>query len=279
MFEQLEKINTPPKPFEFYTASDLWTDEYTSEQMLQFNLDEESNAASSNAAFIDQTVEWIASRFNIKAGTKIADFGCGPGLYATRLAQRHANVTGIDFSTKSVQYARQVAESKGLSIQYVSQNYLDFETDERFRLILMTRCNFCALSPTQRKKMLTKFHTFLEPNGSVLVDVYSLTAFEQREEKAIYETNLHDGFWSPNKYYVFLNSFKYEKEKVVLNKYAIIEAGRTRTVYNWSQCFSVETLGKEFGGCGLAVEGLYSDVSGSPFDPEGEEFAVVAKKL
>ena len=61
MFEQLEKINTPPKPFEFYTASDLWTDEYTSEQMLKFNLDEESNPASRNAAFIDQTVEWIAS--------------------------------------------------------------------------------------------------------------------------------------------------------------------------------------------------------------------------
>lgn len=28
MFEELEKINTRPEPFEFYTASDLWTDEH-----------------------------------------------------------------------------------------------------------------------------------------------------------------------------------------------------------------------------------------------------------
>jgi len=32
LFEQLEKINNPPEPFEFYTAADLWTDDYTSEQ-------------------------------------------------------------------------------------------------------------------------------------------------------------------------------------------------------------------------------------------------------
>ncbi len=30
MFNELEKTNTRPKPFEFYTASDLWTDEHTS---------------------------------------------------------------------------------------------------------------------------------------------------------------------------------------------------------------------------------------------------------
>lgn len=30
MFEELEKINERPKPFEFYTASDLWSDEHTS---------------------------------------------------------------------------------------------------------------------------------------------------------------------------------------------------------------------------------------------------------
>ena len=38
MFDLLEKINTRPEPFEFYTASDLWTDEHTSEQMLKYHL-------------------------------------------------------------------------------------------------------------------------------------------------------------------------------------------------------------------------------------------------
>ena len=97
MFEELEKINTRPKPFEFYTASDLWTDEHTSKQMLSFHLNEDLDVSSRNAAFIDRAVEWIVSRFNVGSGTKIADFGCGPGLYAARLAQMQAAVTGIDF--------------------------------------------------------------------------------------------------------------------------------------------------------------------------------------
>ena len=42
----------------------------------------------------------------------IADFGCGPGLYAQRLARAGLNVTGIDFSANSLQYAREVASNR-----------------------------------------------------------------------------------------------------------------------------------------------------------------------
>ncbi len=279
MFEELEKINTRPAPFEFYTASDLWADEHTSGQMLTFHLNEDIDVSSRNAAFIDRSVEWIVSRFNVCAGTKIADFGCGPGLYATRLAQKLADVTGIDFSKRSIQYAQEVATREGLSINYVNQNYLEFETDDRFNLIMMIMCDFCALSPIQRRKMLSKFNTILNPGGSVLIDVYSLAAFCLREETATYEANLLNGFWSPNKYYGFLNTFKYEKEKVVLDKYSLIEASSTRTVYNWLQYFSPKELEKEFVECGFEIEKIYSDVAGSQFDPETIEIAIVAKKL
>jgi len=278
MFEELEAINRRPKPFEFYTASDLWTDEHTSRQMLSYHLNEEIDAASRNPAFINQSVEWIGSHFKVGVGTKIADFGCGPGLYATRLAQKQAEVTGIDFSKSSIQYGQQIAQKKGLAVQYVCQNYLDFETEDRFHLILMIMCDFCALSPIQRKELLTKFHTIMESDGFILLDVYSLTAFAQREEKAIYEANQLDGFWSSKPYYGFLNTFKYEEEKVILDKYTIIESAHTRTVYNWLQYFSLEALKREFKACGFTIETLFSDVSGSPYDPKAQEFAVVARK-
>ena len=118
----------------------------------------------------------------------------------------------------------------------------------------------------------------LEQGGSVLLDVYSLNAFEKRTETALYEANLLDGFWSPNKYYGFQNSFKYESEKVVLDKYTIVEAGKTRTIYNWLQYFSPDTLEKEFSECNFTVEDFLSDVAGTPFDSRADEFAVIAKK-
>ena len=276
MFEELEKINKRPDPFQFYTASNLWTDEHTSKQMLTFHLNETIDVSSRNAEFIHRSVEWIASEFDIDMDTKIADFGCGPGLYATRLSKRGANVTGIDFSKRSIEYAKEVAAREKLKISYVHQNYLEFETEDRFDLVLMIMCDFCALSPTQRNGMLSKFRKLLKPRGSVLLDVYSLSAFEQRQEVATYEVNQLNGFWPPNKYYGFLNTFKYDEEKVILDKYTIIEPERTRQVYNWLQYFTSEGLESEFSEAGFLVKGIYSDVAGNHYDEKSSEFAVIA---
>jgi len=279
MFEELERINERPKPFEFYTASDLWTDEHTSKQMLSFHLNEANDVSSRNAEFINRSVEWIATEFNIGEDFKIADFGCGPGLYAARLAKHGANVTGIDFSARSIAYAKDVAAREKWNINYVNQNYLEFETEDRFDLVLMIMSDFCALSPTQRRGLLSKFHIILKPSGSVLLDVYSLSAFEQREEAATYEVNQLNGFWSPNKYYGFLNTFKYDEDKVVLDKYTIIEFERTRQVYNWLQYFRPEDIEREFKEASFSVKGFYSDVAGTPFDRKLSEFAVIANKM
>jgi SAM-dependent methyltransferase len=278
MFRKLEYINTRPKPFEFYTASDLWTDEHTSEQMLAYHLNPDVDLSSRNAEFINRSVDWIVSRFATGPGTKIADFGCGPGLYATKLAQRGVEVTGIDFSKRSIEYARKMATEENLDIHYVNQNYFEFETEDRFDLVMMIMCDFCALSPGQRKQILEKFHKVLKPDGSILLDVHSLAAFANRHEAATYEKNLLDGFWAPNPYYGFLNTFKYDDDKVTLDKYTIVEESRTRTVYNWLQHFSPAMIEKEFGECGLTIETLYSDVAGSAFDPKGTELAIVATK-
>jgi 2-polyprenyl-3-methyl-5-hydroxy-6-metoxy-1,4-benzoquinol methylase len=279
MFEDLERINERPEPFQFYTASDLWTDEHTSKQMLSFHLNDAVDISSRNADFINRSVEWIASEFNIDEDSRIADFGCGPGLYSAPLARRGAHVTGIDFSARSIEYAREAAAREKLDITYVKQNYLEFETEKRFDVVLMIMCDFCALSPTQRKVLLSKFREILKPGGSVLLDVYSISAFEQKEEAATYEVNQLDGFWSPNKYYGFLNTFKYDEEKVTLDKYTVIESNRTRTVYNWLQHFTPEDLEREFVQAGFSVRGLYSDVAGTPYDRESREFAVVANRI
>ena len=279
MFKELKDINSRPLPFEFYTANELWTNEHTSKQMLTYHLNESIDVSSRKTEFIDRSVEWIVSHFCVDGESEIADFGCGPGIYASRLAQKGAKVTGIDFSESSIRYARETAEKQALNINYIHANYLDFNTPDWFDLIIMIMCDFCALSPEQRKAMLKKFHSFLKPGGSVLLDVYSLNSFNQKEESASYELNQLNGFWSPEDYYCFVNTFKYEKEKVTLDKYTIVEESRTRTVYNWLQHFSTESLSNEFEENGFKVEELYSDVAGSPLHSESPEIAIAARKL
>ena len=143
----------------------------------------------------------------------------------------------------------------------------------------MIICDFCALSPVQRSLILRKFHRYLKPGGSILLDVYTMAAFEQREEAATYEVNLLNGFWSPNKYYGFLNTFKYPEMKVAVDKYTIVEEHGTRTIYNWLQYFTPEDLERELASAGFSMEAIYSNVAGAPYSQNTNEFAVIGKKV
>ncbi len=278
LYGQLQEIARRPVPFEHYTAAELWTDEHTSSRMLHHHLDGSSDVSSRNTDFIDRSAAWIVRRFGLAKDKSVADFGCGPGLYTTRLASSGADVTGVDFSERSLRHARERAQSTGMSIDYVCANYLDFESDKKFDLITLIMCDFCALSPEQRKSLLDRFLAHLKPGGAVLLDVYSLRAFDAREEGATHAHNLLDGFWAPAPYFGFLNTFKYGAEKVVLDKYTIVEEERVRVIYNWLQYFAVETLKAELEDRGFGVNDVLGDVAGAPADPEACEFAMVAHK-
>ncbi|NES71413.1 MAG: class I SAM-dependent methyltransferase [Okeania sp. SIO2D1] len=278
MFDEIKEINSKPKPFEFYTANELWTNEHTANVMLEYHLSEDIDLSSRNKAFIDRSAKWITEYFNIDENCSIADFGCGPGLYTTRFAQKGASVTGIDFSKNSLNYAQQVAKENSLKINYVNTNYLDFQTSEKFDLITMIMCDFCALSPEQRKTLLQKFSSLLKQNGSLLLDVYSIKSFNKKQESAFYEHNHLNNFWSSEEYYCFVNLFIYEIEKVSLDKYTIIEKNKKRIVYNWLQYFSKETLKNELESNGFVVNEFFANVAGDKYESNLLEFAITAKK-
>jgi SAM-dependent methyltransferase len=193
------------------------------------------------------------------------------------LAEKGLQVSGIDFSRSSIDYAREMAFKKNLKVNYILENYFEFNTEERFDLITMIMCDFCALSPAQRKVILGKYRNLLKPEGKILLDIYSLNFFETKEELATYEFNFMDNFWSAEDYYCFINVIKYKDLKLLLEKHTIIEKRQTSHVYNWLQCYSPESLQKEFEENGLYIEEIYADVSGQKYSPDSLEFAVVAR--
>jgi len=279
MFKQLKEINKKPKLFEFYTAEALWADTYRAQQMLFYHLNKELDLASRNAHFIQKSTNWIINQFNITTKSRIGDFGCAVGLYTTAFAKTGARVTGIDFSINSLEYAKEIARKQHLEINYVHKNYLEYDSNETYDLITMIMCDFCVLSPEQRKVLLSKFHKLLADDGSVLLDVQSLNAFDRLEESSSYELNHLNRFWAEDDYYAFVNTFKYPEENVSLDQYTIFEKDETYTVYNWFQYYSVETLKREFEEAGFTINAVYKNVAGEAYCDNESEFAVIVKKL
>jgi len=278
MFNELKEINKKPEPFEFYSAEDLWTDPHIAKKMLEFHLNESVDAASRNREFIERSANWIIRNFNLSKDKSAIDFGCGPGLYMSRFAKSGASVTGIDFSRNSLNYAEKQAKKDLLKINYVCDNYLNYTTDKQFDLITMIMCDFTVLSPLQRTNLLRKFYSLLKPDGSIILDVYSLNYFNKKQEQASYEFNQMDNFWSSEDYYSFLNTFKYEEEKLLLDKYTIYTVKRKFQIYNWAQCFDKEMITEEFTNAGLQIKNFFADISGNEFNNETDEFAIVAQR-
>ncbi len=279
MYSALAEINARPEVFGQYTADALWTDEYRSKQMLSYHLNEGIDVSSRNLEFIETSSTWIAEHFRLGPGKSVCDFGCGPGLYTSRFAETGARVTGLDFSKSSVDYARDQASKSRKSINYIHANYLEFRPSERFDLITMIMYDYCALSPNQRGKLLRCFHDCLGEDGTILLDVYSMVAYESRKETGFYEYNQLNHFWCDEDYYCFVNTYKYDKDAVVLDKYSIFpESGGTETVYNWLQYFTPESLSEELSEAGFEVTQIYKDVCGRPFSDLHPEFAIEARK-
>lgn len=278
LFDNLEKIAGRPKPFEHYTSLRLWNDPHISKGMLKAHLDPELDSASFNKDFIDRSVNWMSSYFNISDKTKICDFGCGPGLWTTRFAERGASVTGLDFSERSIRYAQDMAREKSLPIRYVLQDYLQFSTNDRFDLITMINADFSVLSPDQRNALLQKFHSLLNENGVVLLDVVSMKYFDDTAEKSEYFASPESGFWSAGPHHVFTNTFKYDKEKLVVDKYTVFERNRELEILTWLQCYDVASIKELFVKNGLQITETFSDVAGAPQKDGHNRIAVTAMK-
>jgi SAM-dependent methyltransferase len=277
MYSILAEHSRRPPPFSVYTAEELWTDPHMAEQMLAFHLDPDQDLASRNHAFVQRSVAWLNRRFDLGAGKRVLDLGCGPGLYANALAELGASVTGVDFSQNSLAYARSEAESRGLDVIYHNGDYLDLELRATFDLILLIFGDFCPLGPNERRSLLERVKEWLAPGGRFVFDVSSSALFESLEESVSYEEAHEGGFWSPDPHFVFMKRFKYGTDLAYLDRYLVVEADRYREFFNWIQCYDLPGLRAELNAAGWGVDATFGNVAGDVFDPDWQFFAVIAE--
>ena len=89
--------------------------------------------------------------------------------------------------------------------------------------------------------------------------------FNFTEEKTTLEFSESNGLWTKNPYYQFQNTLKYDDEKLILEKFTILEKERSKVSYNWLQCYSIETITTLFKNNGFEIIEKYSNVAGKLF--------------
>ncbi|MGI9327506.1 MAG: class I SAM-dependent methyltransferase [Pseudomonadales bacterium] len=248
------------------------------QQMLNAHLDPDSDLASRSELKILEAVGWIDQHVELQ-GKSVCDLGCGPGLYTAHFHDRGAVVTGLDISTSSLTHAKAVAAQSKRSINYVEADYTKATLPQAMDVYTLIFCDYCGLSIEQRASLLKRIRSSLTSDGRLVMDVYTLSAFDVFEEQSLIEDRLWNGFWAPGEYIGFMKSFKYNAEKVSLERYLLIEPDKHWEIYNWLQYFSFSSLQGELSQAGFEIEHHAGSLSGEAFGEESQLLALVARAV
>jgi SAM-dependent methyltransferase len=160
----------PPSPWT-PGATIPWSEPGFSARMLSEHLSQAHDAASRRLPIIDQQVTWIHSAMLGNKTARVLDLGCGPGLYAERLARLGHSVRGIDFSPASIDYARAQAADELLACDYTLADLRAAEFGSGYDLAMLIYGEANVFTPDELVALLRKMRAALAPDGRLLLEV------------------------------------------------------------------------------------------------------------
>lgn len=273
----LKYISEKPKVYQ-ESCLPFWDDEHISKHMLNAHLDFTKDSASRSLETIKATCHWIDEYCSLHGcGKKLLDLGCGPGLYAEQLYKKSYDVTGIDFSKRSIEYAKRHALKTHKTIQYKYQNYLDVDFENEFDVIIMIYCDFGVLSPSKRKQLLSKVYKALKKGGIFIFDVLTI---KHEEDFVEFQTidYFENGFWANEEHIVIERHVDYINTHNILEQYIIILKNSVRSYNVWNQCYNKEMIKEELKSQNLLCVDIFGGTQGELLEDDHLTMCLVAQK-
>ncbi len=234
------------------------------------HLNQNLELASRTYDTIEKSVQWLSTV--IKSNGKILDLGCGSGLYSTRLSDLGYDVTGIDYSKRSITYAKK----QDNKTKYIYQNYLDIDFNSEFDAVILIYCDYAALTRGERKTLLSKIHKTLRPNRLFIFDAFSISSFKNEDTQPTWSFHENGGYWTPNAHICLESIHKYENNTICLNQFIIITDTEIKECLIWNTMYNIESLSEEMLAGKFDIKEKFDDVCGSAYTGNSDTICIIA---
>lgn len=270
-------LNKKP-PLYSQGSHQLWENPHISKGMLKAHLDENLDSATRNLQSVKTSVHWITETLPPCDYPTLLDLGCGPGIYTELFYEKGYQVSGLDISKNSIQYARNSAKQKDYQITYTCNNYIHVKLDKKYHLITLIYCDFGVLSSTDRTLLLKKIYDALLPGGAFVFDVFTSLKYIDMQEYKDWEYS-DEGFWYDKPHINIHAFFRYDEQNTYLNQHVIIGEEELCTYHIWEHTFTKEELLHDLQLAGFHDISFYQSIAGGECQLDDETICVIAKKL
>lgn len=276
MIRQLSGFLIKPQLYASSTG-EFWNDEHISKGMLAAHLNPQEDAATRKHEFLDRSVQWISKIAPPAQYKSLLDLGCGPGLYAQRFHKAGYRVAGVDFSSRSIAYAKEQAIQQNSPIEYHYQNYLTIDYKNQFDVVTLIYCDYAVLPKADRLLLLNKIYKALRQNGKFIVDVF--TPKMRKKESRTWQCHEEGGFWCEKPHICLEAVYQYDDEDATELRQCVVVTDESIKCYNiWDHFFTKEKLLSEIQTVGFSSFEFYGDVAGKPLSNNDETICGVFTK-
>lgn len=269
----------PPEPW-IDGENIPWHEPGFSERMLKEHLNSEHDAASRRPKLIDEQVRWLHEEVLGGKPTRILDFGCGPGLYAVRLAKLGHEVTGVDISPASLEYARKQCAENGLSCDFIQADFRSVELDGEFGLVMQIFGELNIFRRSHAAEIVQKCSSTLAVGGRVVLEVDKPQSTRERGDSKPGWRTLESGLFSDRPHLFLEESYWDEEQRVTTKRYWVIDS-ETADVARFAQSFAAyeaDEYAKLFTSAGLSDAELITEYPGGLPLGDGQRWMLVGNK-
>ena len=164
----------PAAPVAFDPAAELdWSAPDLDRRLLREHLDESHDSASRRPRLVDSHVHRLRTLLPAPPA-RILDAGCGPGLYALRLAGLGHHVLGVDVSSAALAHARRSAARRRLdgSAKFRRADLGALElAPGAFDAAVMTYFVLESFPRARQAAVLRRIRKGLVPDGTLIVEL------------------------------------------------------------------------------------------------------------
>ncbi len=209
--------------------------------------------------FIDNLLRHI----QLPVQARIADIACGKGRHSIYLNKKGFDVTGIDISAHSIQYAKKFEnETLHFAIHDMRKPFISDYFDAA--LNLFTSLGYFKTAYENELAIKTMYLT-LKKNGIVVIDFFNANTVLQnslkKEEKCI------DG--------IVFQIKKRVVGKTLVKDIEFTAGGKDFHFTEEVQMLSLKDFEKQFKSVGLIISQLFGDYSLNAYDPERSDRLII----